>query len=46
MPEKDKKNVVKLYASDFKSLHVFTHLGGKIPKDLKRGKAEELQDLH
>lgn len=45
MPEKD-KNVVKLYASDFKSLHVFTHLRGKTPKDLERGNSEELQDLH
>lgn len=45
MPEKD-KNVVKLYASDFQSLHGFTHLGEKTLKDLEREKAEELQDLH
>lgn len=40
------QNTVKLYTSQFKSPHISTHLGVKTPKDLGRGKAEEVPDLH
>lgn len=40
------KNTVKLYTSQFKFLHISTHLGMKTPKDLGSGKAEEVPDLH
>lgn len=36
------QNTVKSYTSQFKSLHISTHLGVKTPKDLGRGEAEVL----